>query len=110
MGGGGSQPSTMTQTSIPEYAEPYVKAMLGQSLKTVFDIQPAAGGTGGPAKPEINPGDFSQALEQYTGGAGMAEKLKDKQGKAGGGHYSLGPRRAGGFCWRWGSRYQPKRL
>ena len=35
-----SQPSTMTQTSIPEYANPYVKAMLGQAMKTVFNVAP----------------------------------------------------------------------
>lgn len=48
-GGSSSQPSTMTQTSIPEYANPYVRAMLGQAMKTVFNIQPvqkmASGGS-----------------------------------------------------------------
>lgn len=65
MGGGGSQPSTMTQTSIPEYAEPYVKAMLGQSLKTVFNIRPE--GETGAAPPAFNPEDFTQAKAQYMG-------------------------------------------
>lgn len=46
-GGGSAQPSTMTQTSIPEYANPYVQAMLGQAMKTVFDIKPVNKAQGG---------------------------------------------------------------
>lgn len=47
MDGPSAQPSTMTQTSIPEYANPYVQAMLGQAMKTVFDIRPVRKAEGG---------------------------------------------------------------
>lgn len=30
-GGGGGQPTSTTQTSIPEYAKPYMEGLLGQA-------------------------------------------------------------------------------
>lgn len=69
-GGSSSQPSTMTQTSIPEYANPYVRAMLGQAMKTVFNIQPSG------SAPPVEVGPDQRVLAQYVGGikqGGMAE-------------------------------------
>jgi hypothetical protein len=40
MGGSSKQPTTTTQTSIPEYAKPYVEGMLGQAQKSIYDIGP----------------------------------------------------------------------
>lgn len=39
-GGGGPTSSTVTQTNIPEYARPYVEAMLGASMQEAFNIKP----------------------------------------------------------------------
>lgn len=44
-GGGGPTTSTVTQTNIPEYARPYVEAMLGASLQEAFTTQAGPGGT-----------------------------------------------------------------
>jgi len=37
-GGGGPTSSTVTQTNIPEYAKPYVEAMLGASMQEAFNV------------------------------------------------------------------------
>lgn len=50
-GGGGPTSSTVTQTNIPEYAKPYVEAMLGASLQEAFDIKKT--GTGDKATYDI---------------------------------------------------------
>lgn len=42
-GGGGPTSSTVTQTNIPEYARPYVEAMLGGALQESFDIDTSDG-------------------------------------------------------------------
>lgn len=48
-GGGGGQPTqptqtTVTNTNLPEYARPYVEAMLGAAQQQVFDYKPDASG------------------------------------------------------------------
>jgi len=50
-GGGGPTSSTVTQTNLPEYAQPYVEAMLGASLKEAFNVQQT--GTGEDATYDI---------------------------------------------------------
>lgn len=62
-GAASSQPSTMTQTSIPEYANPYVRAMLGQAMKTVFNVQPHSGA---PVKMAEGGPIVSQGTDMYA--------------------------------------------
>ena len=50
-GGGGPTSSTVTQTNIPEYAQPYVESMLGASLKEAFNVKQT--GTGADATYDI---------------------------------------------------------
>ena len=63
-GGGGGQPaqttSTAYQTSIPEYARPYVETMLGATQKQLFNMDESGGITGfQPYKPySTNPQDY----------------------------------------------------
>ena len=43
-GGAQSTTSTVNQSNIPTYAQPYVCAMLGATVKQIFNTQPGAGG------------------------------------------------------------------
>jgi len=50
-GGAQSTTSTVNQSNIPTYAQPYVCAMLGATVKQIFNTQPGAGGYNAQGQP-----------------------------------------------------------
>lgn len=103
-GGGGGAPANTTQTSIPEYARPYVESMLGVAQGNIYNFSPEGQVTGlqaykpyggqltaGPSQLQQQsygaaggmqvPGQFGQAtnLANQAGSAGLAA-LRGTQG------------------------------
>ena len=81
-GGGGPTSSTVTNTNIPDYAQPYVEAMLGSTLQQMFTTKPKPGSKKGeveitgtqPYRP------YSQNPEDYV--AGFSPLQQSAQGNA----------------------------
>lgn len=74
-GGGGGQPANTTQTSIPEYAKPYVESMLGVAQGQTYSFSPEGQVTGLQAyKPytgQLTAGPSGLQQQSYGGAAGL---------------------------------------
>lgn len=70
-GGGGGSPANTTQTSIPEYAKPYVESMLGTAQGQVYTFGPEGNVTGlqgyQPYGGQLVAGPGALQQQSYTG-------------------------------------------
>ena len=96
-GGGGSQPreTVQTQTSIPEYARPYVERMLGKSEALTQTPYQAYGGERiagfTPMQQQAFQGVQNMQPSQQLGTGTQMAGLAGLQGLTAGGQYALVP-------------------
>lgn len=91
-GGGGGSPANTTQTSIPEYAKPYVESMLGTAQGQVYQFNPEGQVSGlTPYQPyggQLTAGATGLQQQSYTGAGqmqtpGQFGQASDLAGRAG---------------------------